>query len=233
MPLGYQLGQTRLMLSTEQAILHAAPSGCLSQCHQSPTKVAGYSGLKLAIALYSKPRKPQAPKFHEAQNIPGVKPRESLQRAPAATHMHPEIGVEGELFGGAASPWHPAIFPPTTPFLSPRWRRLLNSRFPALHKRSFSTKQHNSPPPSPAPARARSRATPSPPPGFAHPGARFSYSLPSRHPCLCPRQSHSSTIVRTKIQSRALRPSLGPAPPPPQPPEGTGGTGWRAQSVPC
>lgn len=40
-PLGYQLGQTRLMPSTEQAILHAAPSSCLSQCHQSPTKVSG------------------------------------------------------------------------------------------------------------------------------------------------------------------------------------------------
>lgn len=99
--------------------------------------------------------------------------------------------------------------------------------------RSLFNKTTQLTPPSPATAPAGSRATPSPPPGFAHPGARFSYSLPSRHPCLCPRQSHSSTRVRTKIQSRALRPSLGLAPPPPQPPEGTGGTGRRARVVPC
>lgn len=58
--------------------------------------------------------------------------------------------------------------------------------------------QQNNTTPSSAPAPAGSGATPSPPPGFAHPGARSSYSLPSRHPCLCPRQSHSSTRVRPR-----------------------------------
>lgn len=84
-------------------------------------------------------RTPQVPKFHEVQNVSGSKPRESLQRDPAATHMHPEeIGVEGEPFGGAATPWplrysHPPLF---SSVLSSD-AQFLHSHFPALHKVPF------------------------------------------------------------------------------------------------
>lgn len=95
-------------------------------------------------------RTPQVPKFHEAQNVSGFKPRESLQRDTAATHMHPEeIGVEGEPFGGAATPWplrysHPPLF---SSVLGGDAQLVPPLTFPRTSQGPFSTKQHNSLPP--------------------------------------------------------------------------------------
>lgn len=90
-------------------------------------------------------RTPQATKFHEAQNVLGTKPKESLQRVPATTRMHPEeIVVVGEPFGGAATPWPPRYsHPPLLSSVFSGGAQLLHSHFPHF-TRSFSTKQHNS-----------------------------------------------------------------------------------------
>lgn len=67
--------------------------------------------------------------------------------------MHPEeIGVEGEPFGGAASPWHPVIVPPTTLFLSPwrrrRWRAAPQLTLPRISQGPFQQNNttHHPPP---------------------------------------------------------------------------------------
>lgn len=116
----------------------------------------------------------------------------------------------------------PEIFPPTTPFLSfQRWRAASPLTLPALHKVLFNKTTQLLPQ---HPHGAGSGATPSPPPGFAHPGARSSYSLPSRHPCLRPRQSHSSTRVRPRSNLGLCGPAWAlPLPPPPSLPKGQEG----------
>lgn len=90
-------------------------------------------------------RTPQTPKFHEAQSVPGTKPSESLQ----AIHIYlEEIGVEGEPFGGVASPWPPRYsHPPLLSSALSSGAQLLHSHFPALHKVLFQQNNTTHQPP--------------------------------------------------------------------------------------